>query len=69
MEHSTTFVTAVTIGFSALVSVGASDTATVTITDNDGANDRDRSYVCVISDMHNIYAHNYVRTHLFHLRL
>ena len=33
---------------SAVVSVGASDTATVTITDNDGAYDRDRSYVCVI---------------------
>ena len=31
---------------STVVSVGASDTATVTITDNDGAYDRDRSYVC-----------------------
>ena len=35
----------------------ASDTATVTITDNDGAYDRDRSYVCVISE-----THIYVRT-------
>ena len=42
---------------SAVVSVGASDTATVTITDNDGAYDRDRSYVCVISE-----THIYVRT-------
>ena len=37
---------------SAVVSVGASDTATVTIADNDGAYDRDRSYVCVISETH-----------------
>ena len=37
---------------SAVVSVGASDNATVTITDNDGAYDRDRSYVCVISETH-----------------
>ena len=33
---------------SAVVFVGASNTATVTITDNDGAYDRDRSYVRVI---------------------
>ena len=33
---------------SAVVSVGASDTATVTITDNDGAYDRNRSSVCVM---------------------
>ena len=32
-----------------IVSVGASDTATVTITDNDGGNDRNCSSVCLIS--------------------
>ena len=34
---------------SAVVSVGASDTANVTIIDNDGAYDKNRSSVCVIS--------------------
>ena len=34
---------------STVVSVGASDTATVTITDNDGAYDRNSTSVCLIS--------------------
>ena len=48
---------------SAVVFVGASDTATVTITDNDGAYDRDRSYVCVISETH-IYVRIIIITYL-----
>ena len=34
---------------SAVVSVGASDTTTVTITDNEGAYDRNCSFICLIS--------------------
>ena len=47
---------------SAVVSVGASDTATVTITDNDGAYSSDRSSVCVISETH-IYVHIIICTY------
>ena len=48
---------------SAVVSVGTSDTATVTITDNDGAYDRNCSYVCVISETH-IYVRIIIGTYL-----
>ena len=51
---------------SAVVSVGASDTATVTITDNDGAYDRNCSYVCVISETHIYMRNQYVSTFLIY---
>ena len=51
---------------SAVVSVGASDTATVTITDNDGAYDRNCDSICLINATR-LYVPIIISTHLLFL--